>query len=267
MKLKVYKSLWGMEGACEEQLASASEAGYDGVEAPLPSKEEEKRFRDALERHGLSYNALIYTHGYHEVSFAEQIARATALGPELVVAHSAKDSMNEDEQDRFFERALQVEQERGIAVGHETHRGRAMFTPWATARLLTKYPELRLTADFSHWVNVCESHLEDHGEAIELAIQRTIHIHGRIGFPEGPQVPHPASPFFKTELELFLGWWFRIFTDQLQSGEEETTFTAEFGPPGYMPVDPFTNKPVADLWEVNEWMTDMVKKRFQEKFS
>lgn len=266
MKLKVYKSLWGMAGDCEEQIGRAAEAGYEGIEAPLPGKEDEKRFMQAVERYRLSYIALIYTHGSHQDNFAELVARAAEFRPQLIVAHSAKDSMNEREQDRFFEKALQAEQERGVPVGHETHRGRAMFTPWATARLLRKFPELRITADFSHWVNVCESHLEDQEEAIELAIQKAIHIHGRIGFPEGPQVPHPASPYFQTELELFLGWWKRIFAHQFLSGREEATFTAEFGPPGYMPVDPFTNKPAADLWEVNEWMTDQMKDRFQEQF-
>lgn len=113
-------------------------------------------------------------------------------------------------------------------------------------------------------MNVCESHLEDQEEAIELAIQRAIHIHGRIGFPEGPQVPHPASPYFEKELGLFLGWWERMFAAQAQAVTERATFTAEFGPPGYMPTDPFTNKPVSDLWEVNEWMTEHLKKHFEQ---
>lgn len=262
MKLNVFKALWGFEGTYEELLRRAAEAGYAGVEAPMPSLEDEAGFKQALKRHGLSYIVQTTTSGDHVRSFEEQVERAAGFEPVLIVCHSAKDSMSESDQDRFYEKALQIEQKAGIQVGHETHRGRAMFTPWTTARLLNKFPELRITADFSHWMNVCESHLDDQEEAVALAIARAVHVHGRIGFPEGPQVPHPASPFFAKELSIFMGWWERIFALQSKSGKQETTFTAEFGPPGYMPTDPFTNKPVSDLWEVNEWMTDAVKQRF-----
>lgn len=50
-------------------------------------------------------------------------------------------------------------------------------------------------------------------------------------------------------------------------GKAEVTFTAEFGPPGYMPTEPFTNKPVTDLWEVNQWMTDYISAKFAEWFN
>jgi sugar phosphate isomerase/epimerase len=264
LNLNVFKALWGMEGTYEKFLERAANAGYAGIEAPLPSKEDEAAFKQALKRHNLSYIVQTFTNGDHASSFSEQVERAAGFEPVLIVCHSAKDSMSEAEQDRFYDHALKAEQRWGIPVGHETHRGRAMFTPWTTARLLRRFPELRITADFSHWMNVCESHLEDQEEAIELAIQRTIHVHGRIGFPEGPQVPHPASPYFEKELGLFLGWWERIFAVQAAAGREQATFTAEFGPPGYMPTDPFTNKPVSDLWEVNEWMTDRLKKQYEQ---
>ena len=264
MKLQVFKALWGLQGSYEELFERIAEAGYDGIEGILPQEGEESKFRSLLEHYGLSYIAQIFTHGDHLATFAERVERAATFGPKLIVAQSAKDSMSEDEQDRFYEGALRVEQECNIPIGHETHRSRAMFTPWTTARLLRKFPELRITADFSHWVNVCESHLEDQEEAIKLAVSRTIHIHGRIGYPEGPQVPHPASPYYQTELKLFLSWWERILRCQRENGREIATFTAEFGPPGYMHTDPFTNKPVSDLWEVNDWMTETVKQKFNE---
>jgi len=264
LKLNVFKASWGFEGTYEELMKRAAEAGYAGIEAPMPSREDEAGFKQSLKRHGLSYIIQTFTSGNHISSLEEQVERSASFEPVLIVCHSAKDSMTESDQDRFYEKALRIEQKAGIKIGHETHRGRAMFTPWTTARLLNKFPELRITADFSHWMNVCESHLEDQAEAIELAIARAVHVHGRIGFPEGPQVPHPGSPFFAKELNLFMDWWGRIYAHHRKSGLAETTFTAEFGPPGYMPTDPFTNKPVSDLWEVNEWMTKAVKERFPE---
>ncbi|WP_028608738.1 sugar phosphate isomerase/epimerase family protein [Paenibacillus harenae] len=256
MKLNLIKALWGLEGTYEEQLSRIAAAGYNGIEGPMPSPENESLFRSLLERYEFAYIPQIFTQNDHISSFAEQAERAAAFEPLLIVSHSARDCMTEQEQDRFFEEALAVEQRLGIPVGHETHRQRAMFTPWTTARLLRKFPSLHITADFSHWMNVCESHLDDQEDAIALAISRTIHIHGRVGYPEGPQVSHPAAPEYKTELSLFMGWWRRMLEHQQSQGKTEATFTAEFGPPGYMPTIPYTNEPVADLWEVNQWMTD-----------
>ncbi|MFD2333359.1 sugar phosphate isomerase/epimerase family protein [Cohnella sp. GCM10020058] len=264
MRLQFFKALWGMEGTLAEQVNRAAEAGYAGIETPPPAPEQAEEFSALLEERRLAYIAQIFTSGDHAASFAERSAYAASLKPQLIVSHSARDSMTEAEQDRFFEAALETESRIGIPIGHETHRQRAMFTPWTTSRLLRKFPELRITADFSHWMNVCESHLEDQEEHLTLAIERAVHIHGRIGYPEGPQVPHPGAPEYRTELEIHLGWWERILNAKRQSGAEEATFTAEFGPPGYMHTLPFTNRPVADLWEVNQWMTDRVRERFSK---
>lgn len=262
MKFVTFQAFWGLEGSLLEKMEAAKSDGYDGIETGLPSEEESETFKSALERLELQYVAQIFTSGDHLASFREQAERAADYRPVLINAHSAKDSMIESDQDTFFEGALAIERKLGIPVGHETHRGRAMFTPWATARLLRKFPELRITADFSHWVNVCESMLEDQEDNVSLAIERTIHVHGRVGFPEGPQVPHPASPFFAGELERFTGWWERMVEQRAASGADYATFTAEFGPPGYMPTDPFTGAPVADLKEVNGWMTAYARERF-----
>lgn len=266
MELKLIKALWGMEGTYEELFAKAAAAGYVGIEAPLPLPSEDIAFREGLQRYGLAYVAQIFTEEDHLASFEQLVERAVEFKPLLIVSHSAKDSMTELEQDRFFAGAIAAEKRAGIPVGHETHRSRAMFTPWTTARLLRKFPELRITADFSHWVNVCESHLDNHGAELALSIERTIHIHGRVGFPQGPQVPHPAAPEYRAELAIFTNWWQNMFAQQRKRNQAYATFTAEFGPPGYMPTEPFTNKPVVDQWEVNQWTTDYIAEKFNEWF-
>jgi sugar phosphate isomerase/epimerase len=260
MELKQFKALWGMEGTYAEQLARASEAGYAGVEAPAPAAAQAEEFAALLDKYRLGYIAQVFADG--AADFGEQVKAAAGFKPLKIVSHSARDCMTEAEQDRFFAAALETEARYGIPIGHETHRHRAMFTPWTTARLLNKFPELRITADFSHWTNVCESHLDDQKENLAIAIARAIHIHGRIGYPEGPQVPHPGAPEYRSELELFLGWWKDILARQAAEGAAFATFTSEFGPPGYMHTLPFTQAPVADLWEVNRWMSDRMQERF-----
>ena len=69
---------------------------------------------------------------------------------------------------------------------------------------------VRITLDVSHWVNVAESFLDDQPDAMELAIQRTEHIHARVGYPEGPQVSDPAAPEWNEALQHHLNWWDKI---------------------------------------------------------
>lgn len=170
--------------------------------------------------------------------------------------------MTFDEQLAFYEKAIAVEKEVGIPVGHETHRGRAMFTPWTTVALLKVFPDLKITADFSHWVCVCERMLEDQLENLEFAISRTIHVHTRVGYAEGPQVVDPRAPEYERELEVHEGWWDKIYQAKASQGESFLTMTPEFGPPGYMHTLPFTNQPVANLWDICLWM----KQRLETKY-
>lgn len=261
MNIQLYKALWGMEGSCREQLTRAAQAGYAGIEAPLPAANREAEFKDLLEEFQLHYIAQVTTSVPHQETFAEQARRAAAFGPKLIVSHSARDGMKIEEQLRFFEAALMIEQEVGITIAHETHRSRAMFTPWTTRTLLEEFPELSITADFSHWCCVTESLLEDYAEDMEAAIRRTVHIHARVGYAQGPQVPHPGAPEYSRELTVFEAWWSRIVQYRREQGLSHTSITPEFGPPGYMHTLPFTGAPVADLWDVNEWMAKRISER------
>lgn len=46
MDLKVFKAVWGMQGTWETRLRQIAEAGYTGVETPLPAPEDESQFRE-----------------------------------------------------------------------------------------------------------------------------------------------------------------------------------------------------------------------------
>jgi hypothetical protein len=263
MELKLVKSTWGMTGSLEDNMKMIAEAGYEGVEAPLPWGQEEE-MKELLAKYQLDYIIQVFTGDDHIASFEEQVEKAKEFNPLLIVSHSAKDSMPYDQQLEFFDKALAIEKSIGIPVGHETHRQRAMFTPWTTANLLKDLKDLKITADFSHWCCVCESLLHDQEETLSLAFERTIHIHGRVGYAEGPQVTDPRAPEFAHEVELHQQWWDQICKYRANEGAKHLTFTPEFGPPGYMHTLPFTGQPVADLWDVCLWMGKKYKQRFDK---
>jgi hypothetical protein len=269
MELKRYKATWGMEGTYEAMFVKIAEAGYDGVEMGVPPVEDRKLVTSLLHKYNLDLIAMIFTVREGNVidSFTEQLKEAADMNPVLINAHSARDSMPYAEQVEFYSKAVALEKSIGVLVGHETHRGRAMYTPWNTAALLREIPDLQLVADFSHWCCVCESLLEDQKNALELSFSRTLHIHGRVGYAQGPQVTHPHAPKWEQERGKHVEWWIEICKARQKRGLNQTTFTPEFGPSPYLHTLPFSNQPVADLWEVCLWMSNYFQSKYNQAFS
>ncbi|PYI56602.1 sugar phosphate isomerase/epimerase family protein [Paenibacillus flagellatus] len=264
MELRTYIAGWGMTEPLPVLFAKAAEAGYRGFEALAPSGGEEAQLRSLLAEYRFDFIAQIQTAAADPIAdFREKAKRAAEFGPRLIVSQSFRHGLSPDENRRFFEQALAIERELGVPVAHETHRGRAMYAPWTTAGLLREFPELRIAADFSHWCCVCENLLEDQAEHLDVAMSRTIHIHGRVGHREGPQVSDPSAPEYAEELQAHLGWWTEIARRRRAEGAPLFTFTPEFGPPGYMPTLPHTRQPIADLWSVRLWMN----RRFEQSFA
>ena len=266
MKLILTKSLWGMTGPLEAQLKKIAKAGYDAIETMVPPPNERKQFKELLAEYNLGLIAQVFSLGNdaasHAKSFRGQLKTAAEMKPLFVNAQSARDSMPWDEQKACYGAMLEATEEIGMSVTHETHRGRATFTPWTTAALLNEFPDLRLTADISHWFCVCETTLFDQKDNVNLAMSRSIHIHGRVGHPEGPQVSDPRAPEFAKVLDRHERYWDVAIDTALAEGREWFTFTPEFGPPDYMPTLPYTRQPLADLFEVCAWMAGRFKERF-----
>ncbi len=253
MNLIVFRALWGMTGPLTEQIARIAAAGYDGIEGAPPTPDEMARtdFLALLRAHNLRFIAGTSVEAVEQV--APTLERLAAYEPLLIDLHSGRDYFSRDQGRAYFETALRAEQQIGIPVGHETHRGRMFFTPWDTAFYLREFPELHIVADYSHWVNVCERLPEDQAEALALANQRAIHIHGRVGYEEGPQVPDPAAPEYANHLAWHEWQWAQIKQAHAGRGANALTFTPEYGPPRYLHTLPHTDVPVADLWQVCLW--------------
>ncbi len=269
MKLKLVKSLWGMEGTLEQNIRRIAVSGYSAVEAQVPSDENQlEHFLDLLRDNHLEFVAMVITDGAtpeeHFASFREKIEIARRTEPLQVTVHGGKDWWPFELQKEFFAEALEIERKVGLLINHETHRGRPMFNPSATARLLREFPELHINADFSHFVNVCESLLEDQREDMALCISRARHVHGRIGHEEGPQVNDPRAPEWSAQIAAHFAWWDEIVRARLKAGAEYFTFNPEFGPPNYMQTLPHTRQPVTDLWEICYWVATKFESRYRE---
>ena len=145
---------------------------------------------------------------------------------------------------------------------HETHRGKFSFACHLMPDFLNAFPELKITADFSHWVNVSESMLEHQQENLEKVFPHVFHIHSRVGYNESAQVNDPRTPENKVFLDRHIEWWDTIIDIRKKNGDTEFSITPEFGPAPYMPLLPFTKQAVANQWEINLFMKDILNSKY-----
>lgn len=274
MQLQLFKTMWGHSGALAEAAEQAVAAGFVGLEGNadrLPHDE----LSSALQSHGLAYIQEIVTAGnyvprrhdtveQHIADVARQLRLGQSLQPQQVTIIGGCDAWSLEQSVRFFGESQEIAARMGIVCSFETHRSRSLFNPWVTLSILERLPELRLTCDFSHWVVVLERQLDEDWDAVLEVAKHAQHIHARVGYDQGPQVPHPAAPEYAAALDAHQRYWEAIWTAQRAAGYAITTMTPEFGPDGYLHTLPFTQQAVADLWEVNSWMGRSERDHFQK---
>ena len=267
MKLIFAKSKWEMsDDSLDSFLQRAKADGFDAAEIYLPAQPESSlEIARQVADHGLLLVAQINTEGptptAHRDSLQRRFAAAMEAEPLLVNSHTGRDIFGFDDNADIFRAACEWSRDAGVPLAHETHRSRPTSAGPATAAYLQAIPELRLTADFSHWFCVHESDLSDQPQNVAAAIERTIHLHARVGFESGPQVGNPLAPAWAAMTDRFIGLWQRIVDVRRAAGAEFLTITPEFGQQPYMPIDPRTGAPVADAWEVNKAFLPILRQR------
>jgi len=155
-----------------------------------------------------------------------------------------------------------------IPFAHETHRGRIFYTPWSTLRVLKQFEEIKVCSDYSHWVVVCERYNgilcgEEFEEVLALCKDRMEHIHARVGYGQGPQVPDPRDPFFANEVKGHFDLWNDLMLSFI-AREKVITYDPEYGPVQYCPVIPFSEgKPIVDIEEIIDWTVSEFNQNYQ----
>lgn len=267
--IKYYCPRWGATDSWDAFCKRVKAAGYDGIEASLssPQAPEKQEILEALKKHELEligqyWQSREHNVDEHAIQYEAYLKSLATLKPKSINAQTGKDYFSFDENKKLFDIATRITKEYGIEVIHETHRGKALFAAHITKQYLEKFPDLRLTLDISHWCNVHESLLADQTTAVDLALSRTVHIHSRIGHAEGPQVNDPRAPEWNTAVKAHLTWWDKVVALH-EKTQKTLTVTTEFGPPHYMPVLPYTQQPVSSQWDINVYMMNFLKQRYQ----
>lgn len=252
MELRFFKALWGMPPSLPDTLRKIEDAGWDGVSASLTEVTKARTLGSTLPFVAIGFPVTVE-------GFVEDLAAAESLGVEVLNLHAGKDWWPDAKADAFLAEVVPMAVASRVEVLFETHRGRLFHEPKASLRLLNRFPEIRLTADLSHWTCVCESMLADQPEVLELALSRTGMIHARVGHEEGPQVPDPRADRWSGHVATFEGWWSRAISHAVARGETSMRIDPEYGPPPYLWTDPSDERPLADLLTVREWARERLR--------
>jgi sugar phosphate isomerase/epimerase len=272
MKLMLVRHLWGVEHTrgLERFLPRWRESGYEAVESAFHISPDRDALLRLLKHSGWPWIAQVFSRDFHPGgtvrehldSLRSQVEDCLAHRPVFFNAQSGSDAWCLAEAEDFYGAALDLERRLGVEIAHETHRLRCFGNPWTTRAVLETFPSLKLTCDFSHWVCVAERLLEDCGPIIELAARHCHHLHARVGYEEGPQVPDPRAPEWSRHVAAHEHWWDTVWDAQRRRGLEVSTLTPEFGPAPYLHTLPHTRTPVADLADICDWQARRQAERF-----
>ena len=272
MKVLFFCPRWGSDHlSWNAFMQNAKNEGYDGIEFGVAFDSTEREL-DEIWNIASKYSLRLIVQHFdtYEAKFEKHILlyeqwfkKIQKYKPQFINSQTGKDFFTFEENRSLIDLSAVFGEENSIEIFHETHRNKFLFAAHIAHGYLKRMPSLKITMDVSHWVNVAESYLEDQAAAMKLAIERTNHIHARVGHTQGPQITDPRAPEWQNALNIHLLWWDDVLEQRASEGREFMTITPEFGPWPYLTHLPFTNKPIANQWEINVFMMELLKDRYK----
>lgn len=270
MGVEFFCPRWGCEDvAWDDFLRSVKEAGYDGIEYGIGNSVSAKELDEVWnlsEKYKLKIIAQSWENtesdfSKHLESYQGWLEMIKHYPLVKIDSQTGRDFFSFGQNSALIEEASRFTSDTGIQVAHETHRNKLLFAAHVAKDYLQRIPEMRITLDASHWVCVAESFLEDQPKAVDIAIEKAIHLHARVGYPEGPQIPDPRVKAWEHALSKHLEWWDRVAALRTQQNEV-LTITPEFGPYPYMVHEPVSGRAIADQWSINVFIMDLLRERY-----
>jgi sugar phosphate isomerase/epimerase len=256
-RLRVQHSLWSLgrlpmnaatEWTLDEKFRRVREAGFETVECWLTDQNEQE-VTSALRRHGLG---LVMGHRPFILEDVQAtVERAVRCGADFLFAQPASAFTPLEEVVRLVRAGRQLANDHGLAFFVETHRNNFTENLPQTLRLLDAVPDLRLTADLSHFVVVGEFYgWKEEGalERLTPVLARTAHLHGRISNGEAVQVD--VGDGNGQTAQFFVELWtaaMRYWLADARPGDV-FPFASELGPPRYAITLPDGSE-FSDRWE------------------
>jgi hypothetical protein len=267
-KLKVLQSLWamerrqpdGMEWSLPEKLAMIREAGFDGAGVRFIDPGYAREVTGFLRANRLIWQAQCYPRSVADLE--PVLALVAELGADHVNLQPDVRPYRLEGCFPFIDGWRTMAERAGVAMHIETHRDRMTTDLFLTLHLLDRYPDLRLTADLSHYLVGREFAwpVDEHNHAlIHRILDNAWGLHGRVASREQVQV-ELGFPQHQGWVQLFMGWWeYGIRSWRRRAGPDATlTFLCELGPAPYA-ITGADGCDLSDRWADAQTMMRMIR--------
>ncbi len=271
-KLRVYQSLWamelrgpdGFEWSNEERFKMIAEAGYDGIclDPAAHEIDENLALKPLFEKYGLAcmVNAFPKTDDdlRRLLQFSKDMNATTFSIIGTVYPVSVAKAVP------IISNWIEIAREMDVEIMFETHRDCITNDMFFTLQLLEAIPEMRLCADFSHYVLNRELSLPMSAEFkqhFDSLTHRSDCFQGRIANREQIQIPI-EFPQHAEWVALFKQFWQDGFTSWRARNDKdaELVFLCELGPPQYAITDAKGHE-LSNRWNealiIKTWVREM----------
>lgn len=251
LSLDVFQSWWamefrrpdGFEWSIEERFEKIANAGYRGVcfDAGLAHIPYDSLSKYVKYCENYDLDVLINAFPRNKEDVASAIVQAKMFNGRCrfisIIGRVVPWSV--DEVARVTRQWLKQGEEAQVPIYVEGHRNCMTNDLLFTLLLMEAVPELKMTADLSHfmvnqeWVTLP---LEDHEQTlISRFLERSECFQGRIASPEQVQI-QPGFPQHEKWMNLFHDWWTEGLTSWRRrhaGADDRCVFLCELGPPPY----------------------------------
>lgn len=258
-ELRVYQSLWATEmrrpGVPEapipERFDRVKAAGYDGMAIDLGALDLPAAQGCVREYARTGLKGLLTAFPNSAEALRPALHLAKDIGAPFVIVVGQVMPLAVADMIPVVREWLRIAAEEGMPIQFETHRNCITNDLFSTLQLLDAIPEMRMSADLSHYVVDREMLQPIPGPMqhyISRVLARSDSFQGRVATRNQVQVPI-AFPQHLAWLETFLRWWkegFALWRGRPQDGD--LVFLCELGPPNYAITDASGNE-LSDRWE------------------
>jgi hypothetical protein len=259
MALRVYQSLWATElrkpGVQERPVAERFErvrdAGFDGMAIDLGAMDltEARALVPLFARTGLAGLLTAFPRSIEDLRPALHLAKD--IGSPVVIVVGQVMPLAVADMAEVVRAWLGVAAEEDLPIQFETHRNSITNDLFSTLLLLDAVPEMRLSADLSHYVvdrEMMQPISADYQRYVDRILARSDSFQGRVANRCQVQVPL-HFPQHRIWLDTFLDWWTRGFASwrSRNSANSDCIFLCELGPRDYAITGP-DGEELSDRW-------------------
>jgi hypothetical protein len=271
MPLKVYQSLWATElrkpGVEERPVAErferVREAGFDGMAIDLGAMDIEaaRKVVPEFRRTGLKGLLTAFPRSIEELRPAIHLAKD--IGSPFVIVIGQVMPLAVSDMVDVIRAWLKVSAEERLPIQFETHRNCITNDMFSTLLLMDAAPDMRLSADLSHYVvdrEMMQPITAEYQAYVGRILDRSDSFQGRVANRCQVQLPL-HFPQHKIWIDTFRDWWTRGFASWRKRNPDDSDciFLCELGPRDYA-ITGADGKELSDRWSeallLKQWATE-----------